>query len=98
VDRADVRAGRRVLVRGGSATSRSSWPGRSAPPPLLTGVGRERHGRIARTVAALAGSGALRPVLDLRLFGLESSVAAREHVENGTDDGRMVIVHAHGSL
>jgi NADPH:quinone reductase-like Zn-dependent oxidoreductase len=65
--------------------------------PLLTGIGRARHGRILRAVAALADSGALRPVLDPRRFGLEGTADAHEQVENGTSDGKVVIEHAHGS-
>jgi hypothetical protein len=74
-------------VRAGSVTWRYSWP-RAYLLPLLTGVARERHGPILRTVAALTDSGAL---------GLKSSNAAHEHVKNGTGDGRVAIEHAHGS-
>ncbi|ETK33116.1 alcohol dehydrogenase [Microbispora sp. ATCC PTA-5024] len=59
--------------------------------PLLTGRGREHHGEILREVAALADSGALRPILDPRRFTLETVEEAHKAVASGDAAGKVVV-------
>ncbi|MEU6546409.1 zinc-dependent alcohol dehydrogenase family protein [Streptomyces sp. NPDC046859] len=58
---------------------------------LLTGRGRERHGEIMREAAALADAGALKPMVDLRIFTLTDNAAAHEAVECGATHGKIVV-------
>jgi NADPH:quinone reductase-like Zn-dependent oxidoreductase len=58
---------------------------------MLTGRGREHHGEILCAVAILADTGALRPVLDSRHFGLAAVADAHAAVENGTAAGKVVV-------
>ncbi|WP_203715333.1 zinc-dependent alcohol dehydrogenase family protein [Asanoa siamensis] len=59
--------------------------------PMLTGHGREHHGEILRAAGALADTGALRPLLDPRPFTLATVGDAHALVENGTNNGKVVV-------
>jgi NADPH2:quinone reductase len=59
--------------------------------PLLTGVGRERHGAILREIAALADAGKLQPLVDETRFTLSTAVDAYRHLESGAAAGKVVI-------
>lgn len=59
--------------------------------PMLTGEGRERHGRILGDVAALVEEGKLRPLIDPARFTLETVPEAYRHLESGTAHGKIVI-------
>ena len=60
--------------------------------PLLTGRGREHHGRILTQAAALADGGRLLPRLDPRTFALEDVNDAHAEVENGSATGRVIVL------
>ena len=59
--------------------------------PLLTGKGREHHGRILQEAARLIEAGSVVPILDPHRFNLESAEAAHELLLSGTAQGRLVI-------
>jgi NADPH:quinone reductase len=59
--------------------------------PLLTGIGRERHGAILREVAALADAGKLQPLVDETRFTLTTAADAFRHLESGEATGKVVI-------
>ena len=59
--------------------------------PMLTGVGRERHGEILRQIARLADDGLLRPLLDPRTFGLAEAADAHRHMASGAARGKIVV-------
>ena len=59
--------------------------------PLLTGRGREHHGDILRAAAALADAGALRPLLDARVYTLPEAAEAHAAVEAGANRGKVVV-------
>ena len=59
--------------------------------PLLTGKGREHHGRILQEAARLIEAGSVVPILDPHRFNLESAEAAHEMLLSGAAQGRLVI-------
>lgn len=59
--------------------------------PMLSGEGRDRHGRILREIAALADRGLLRPHVDPERFTLETAADAHRHVSSGKSKGKVVI-------
>jgi NADPH2:quinone reductase len=59
--------------------------------PMLRGRGRDRHGRILRSVARLADAGRLRPLLDDSHFTLETVPDAHRWIESGKARGKIVI-------
>lgn len=59
--------------------------------PLLTGKGREHHGRILQEAARLIEVGSVVPILDPHRFNLESAEAAHELLLSGAAQGRLVI-------
>jgi NADPH2:quinone reductase len=59
--------------------------------PMLRGPGRDRHGRILRSVAKLAEAGTLRPLLDNSHFTLETAPDAHRRLESGKAQGKVVI-------
>jgi NADPH:quinone reductase len=59
--------------------------------PLLTGVGRQRHGEILKQAARLAEEGRLTPIVDSRRFTLDSAADAHAAVEAGAPGGKRVI-------
>lgn len=59
--------------------------------PMLRGPGRDRHGRILRSLTDLADSGKLRPLLDDSHFTLENAPDAHRRLESGKAHGKVVI-------
>ncbi len=61
--------------------------------PMLTGEGRERHGRILAEVAGLVEAGKIAPLMDSRSIVLDagSAVEAHQLVENGQARGKVVL-------
>jgi NADPH2:quinone reductase len=59
--------------------------------PLLTGRGRRHDGEILAEAAALADAGRLSPIVDPRVFDLDSVMRAHELVETGRARGKVVI-------
>lgn len=59
--------------------------------PLLTGIGRERHGAIFAEAARLVEEGKLKPIVDDRSFTLAEVVAAHAAVEDRSARGKIVV-------
>jgi len=59
--------------------------------PLLTGIGRERHGAILREVAALVDAGKLQPLVDKTRFTLTTAADAYRYLVSGEATGKVVI-------
>jgi NADPH:quinone reductase len=59
--------------------------------PLLTGIGRERHGAILREVAALVDAGKLQPLVDETRFTLTTAADAYRYLVSGRATGKAVI-------
>jgi len=59
--------------------------------PMLRGPGRDRHGRILRSVAQMADAGKLRPLIDDSHFTLETAPDAHRRLESGKAQGKVVI-------
>jgi NADPH:quinone reductase len=59
--------------------------------PMLTGKGRENHGRILRDAATMIEAGQLKPVMDSRRFNLGSALQAHQIVEAREAKGRIVV-------
>ncbi|WP_291295922.1 zinc-dependent alcohol dehydrogenase family protein [Elioraea sp.] len=59
--------------------------------PMLTGLGRDRHGAILTEAARLVEAGKLRPLLDPHRFPLEDVAAAHAHLESGKAIGKVVL-------
>ena len=59
--------------------------------PMLTGEGRDRHGRILRAVARQPEEGTLRPLLDPHAITLETSPNTHRVLESGASQGKIVI-------
>jgi NADPH:quinone reductase-like Zn-dependent oxidoreductase len=59
--------------------------------PMLTGEGREAHGRILAQVTALADAGRLRPLVDPRRFTLAQADEAQALVAAGRATGKVVV-------
>ncbi|RRN63506.1 zinc-dependent alcohol dehydrogenase family protein [Caulobacter sp. 602-1] len=59
--------------------------------PLLTGVGRERHGEILREVARLADLKLLKPIVDPTRFSLAEADAAHQWLAERRASGKVVV-------
>jgi NADPH2:quinone reductase len=59
--------------------------------PLLTGNGREQHGRIMAEATRLADAGKLVPVLSSQRFRLADGNAALDLVESGRSAGKVIV-------
>lgn len=59
--------------------------------PMLTGVGRDRHGRILRTTAKWADEGKLKPLIDPHSFTLATAPDAHRLLESGKAHGKVVV-------
>ncbi len=59
--------------------------------PLLTGIGRARHGEILEEAGRLIAQGKLSPRLDPRTFNLESLDEAHAVVSEGRGQGKVVV-------
>jgi NADPH:quinone reductase len=65
--------------------------------PMLRGRGRDRHGRILRSLANLADAGKIRPLLDDSRFTLETAPDAHRRLESGKALDKVVIDITEGS-
>lgn len=59
--------------------------------PMLHNIGRERHGRILRELAALVDAGKVRPLLDPHHFTLATAPEAHRHLQSGKAIGKVVV-------
>ncbi|HEV7320142.1 MAG TPA: zinc-dependent alcohol dehydrogenase family protein [Ensifer sp.] len=59
--------------------------------PLLTGIGRERHGAILSAATRLVEEGKLVPIVDPRPFSLGEVAAAHNAVEDRSARGKIVV-------
>jgi NADPH2:quinone reductase len=59
--------------------------------PMLRGPGRDRHGRILRSLAEMVDAGKLRPLVDDSHFTLETTPDAHRRLESGKARGKVVI-------
>ena len=59
--------------------------------PLLSGQGREHHGRILAQAAQLIEAGQLRPLLDPQRFSLQTAEQAHERLRTGAAQGKLVV-------
>ncbi|MBT2188273.1 zinc-dependent alcohol dehydrogenase family protein [Sphingobium sp. H33] len=59
--------------------------------PLLTGTGRDHHGKILRAAAALVEAGKLMPILDPRRFAFDTLAEAHDIVAGGRTRGKVVV-------
>jgi len=95
-----------AVRRFGHVTSSLGWSTHSLAPlsfraasysgvftllPLLTGEGREAHGRILSEAARLVEAGKLAPRLDDRRFSLEQAVVAHALVREGRANGKVIV-------
>jgi NADPH2:quinone reductase len=59
--------------------------------PLLSGEGREQHGKIMAEATRLVDAGHLRPVLSQQRFDLADGNAALDLVESGRSAGKVIV-------
>lgn len=59
--------------------------------PMLRAPGRDRHGRILRSLAEMADAGKLHPLIDDSHFTLETAPDAHRRLESGKARGKVVI-------
>ena len=59
--------------------------------PLLSGVGRARHGQILGEAAKLVEAGKLRPILEQRRFDLATACDAYRALKGADSSGKIVI-------
>ncbi|MEM9839601.1 MAG: zinc-dependent alcohol dehydrogenase family protein [Pseudomonadota bacterium] len=59
--------------------------------PLLTGEGRERHGRILERLAIMIDRGLIKPLLDEERFTLDEVGQAHERLTSGAAIGKIVV-------
>lgn len=59
--------------------------------PMLTGIGRDRHGRILRSAARLVDEGKLWPLIDVRSFTLATAPDAHRLLESGKAQGKILV-------
>jgi NADPH2:quinone reductase len=59
--------------------------------PMLRGVGRDRHGRILRSLARLVDDGRVRPLIDDSHFTLATAADAHRRIESGKATGKIII-------
>jgi NADPH:quinone reductase len=59
--------------------------------PMLRGVGRDRHGRILRSLAHLVEAGKVKPLIDDRKFTLATTPDAYRWLASGKARGKVVI-------
>jgi NADPH2:quinone reductase len=69
----------------------ASYAGVFTLRPILTGEGREAHGRILSEAASLVEAGKLYPRMDDRLFTLAEAEEAHERVRSGGANGKVVL-------
>ncbi len=59
--------------------------------PMLSNTGREKHGAILAKLAEIVDAGALKPLLDDEVFGLEDVSGAYDRLTSGKAIGKVVI-------
>jgi NADPH2:quinone reductase len=59
--------------------------------PLITGIGREGHGKSLRYIASLADSGHLHSLLDDEQFARETAADAHRRLQSGQTRGKVVV-------
>jgi len=59
--------------------------------PLLTGLGRERHGQFLHELSRWVDAGKIRPLIDPHRFTLASAPDAHRLLESGTAIGKVVV-------
>lgn len=59
--------------------------------PIINGIGRKSHGDALRSIAILADSGRLRPLIDDQSFTLEGGADAQRRMQSGKARGKVVI-------
>lgn len=59
--------------------------------PMLQGRGRDRHGEILRSLAAMVDGGKLKPLVDAKRFDLAAAGDAHRYMESGQPTGKVVI-------
>ncbi|WP_432284331.1 zinc-binding dehydrogenase [Aminobacter sp. BA135] len=59
--------------------------------PMLSGIGREEHGRILRQLATLVEDGKVRPLIDPERFPLDRLPDAFRRLESGQALGKVVV-------
>jgi NADPH2:quinone reductase len=69
----------------------ASYSGIFSLYPLISGVGRERQGRILADVAMLVSTGKLRQLVSEDEFSLDTVEDAYHRMESGNIDGKVVI-------
>jgi NADPH:quinone reductase-like Zn-dependent oxidoreductase len=69
----------------------ATYSGVFALLPLLTGEGREHHGRILKWASDLASTGRITPRIDPREFTLESAAEAYDAVRHSRSRGKVVV-------
>ncbi len=65
--------------------------------PMLTGVGRDRHGAILGKLAALIDAGHLKPLLHKKTFTFATAAKAHALLESGRHTGKIVLQGFHKS-
>lgn len=61
--------------------------------PLLTGDGRERHGRTLRKITALVDEGRLGPLVDKKTFSFSQANEAHAYFESGAALGKIILLN-----
>ena len=59
--------------------------------PMLSNLGRENHGTILAQLAKIVDQGALKPLLDEAVYGLDNVAGAYDHLTSGKAIGKVVI-------
>ncbi|MBT3142857.1 zinc-dependent alcohol dehydrogenase family protein [Ruegeria litorea] len=59
--------------------------------PMLSNQGREKHGAILAKLAEIVDAGALKPLLDDEVFGLENVGGAYDRLTSGKATGKVVV-------
>ena len=59
--------------------------------PILTGIGREEHGKILSRITEIANPGKLKPLVDPHQFTLEQISDAHMLLESGKARGKVVL-------
>jgi NADPH2:quinone reductase len=59
--------------------------------PLMTGNGRAHYGHILFEIKKLVESGAIKPLIDERVFNWRDVAAAHEYLESGQQKGKVVV-------
>ena len=59
--------------------------------PMIYDIGREVHGQILESMAAIADAGELRPVLDTQIFRLDEVGGAHARLASGQAMGKIVV-------